>query len=92
MAELTRSRLEGRVRVLTVALLSALELMNSDLGLNANSQLGTDIRRRFAERYADYDDMDDIEWGDIFQECVDISDWVEIPRDFEEIDEFPWEL
>ena len=92
MAELSRSRLEGRVRVLTVALLSALELMNSHLGLEAHSQLGMNIRRRFAERDADYGDMDDTERADIWTECLGISEWVEIPRDFEEIDEFPWEL
>lgn len=95
MAELTPARLEGRIRVLTVALLSALELANSD-GPFDSSQLESHLKNRFSERYPISDGVDDkdaaIEQADIFDDCVRMSDWLAIPRDFSDIDEFPWGL
>ena len=50
MAELTQTRLQGRIKLLTVSLLCALELLESDDNLrHPQSQLGSDIKNRFAE-------------------------------------------
>ena len=86
MDDITKSRLQGRVKVLTVSLLCALEALDSGLELlDARSQLAFDIRRSFAERHP----SETIEDADIFNDCLVIADWVETPGG---IDDFPWGL
>ena len=86
MDDLTESRLQGRLKILTVSLICALDALDSDVELlDARGQLALDIRRSFAERHP----SESIEDADIFSDCLVIADWVETPGG---VDDFPWGL